>query len=758
MNGKTLIPSRNRFWKQQIIFAGLLSLFGIINSSYAGQLTLTWNDNSDNEDGFKIERSSDGSTFEQIATVGVNEATYTDETVVDNQSYTYRVKAYNQFGDSGYSNTASGQSLPLGSEGLPVVVNQPVSTVALVGDTTALSIEVYANPAPSIQWFFNGQAIPGANGTELLLTPVERADGGNYQAVVANRFGSVTSNTVQLTVDSLIDVIQAPVDVTMDGEGTVVLSVNAEGPGLTYQWYRGNSGDKSSPISGATSSVYETDTITEDTSYWVEIKTGGIAQGAEVFNGETIEVNFQQPSRFYFGSIGPGDQGSFGMMLRDDGTAVFLANLVSLDIRLDVMDLIVDGQGAFLYQGPTGFSGSVTENSVTGVITGTNMSFSGSKSVEGGITNSISGLYSAVMPNTADGQVTVIAGPNGKSFVSIDLGDEGESGIAAVSNSGTLMADLSPSYTMALALDDSYSSLNGIVLIGDKGYSVDGQRENVEPESQLFNTSIRGQAKGGSATMIAGFVVGGTGTKKVLIRGLGPSLASSGVLDAIVDPRMSLYRVGESEPVAENDDWGSATNASDIALRSQIVGASSLAADSADAALLVELSPGVYTAVVQNSAGGTGTALVEVFDVSEAEGVNSNSTLANISMRGEIGRGDDVTIAGFVVTGDSPKRLLVRAMGTELESSGVSNALADPRLKIYQATSEGSILVGENDDWQEESAVALEAASQSGAFAFGEDSRSAAKVIWLDPGIYTAVAESSDSSTGVVLVEVYEVR
>jgi|GEM_PF-1345313 len=118
----------------------------------------------------------------------------------------------------------------------------------------------------------------------------------------------------------------------------------------------------------------------------------------------------------------------------------------------------------------------------------------------------------------------------------------------------------------------------------------------------------------------------------------------------------------------------------------------------------------------------------------------------------------DVTIAGFVVTGDTPKRLLVRAMGTELEKSGVSNTLGDPRLKIFQSTSEGSVLISENDDWQEEADIAVEAAIRSGAFGFDEGSKSSAKVIWLDPGLYTAVAESSDSSTGVVLVEVYEVR
>ncbi len=155
--------------------------------------------------------------------------------------------------------------------------------------------------------------------------------------------------------------------------------------------------------------------------------------------------------------------------------------------------------------------------------------------------------------------------------------------------------------------------------------------------------------------------------------------------------------------------------------------------------------------------GGEGTALVEIFDVSEAEGEDSGASLVNISMRGEVSTGDDVTIAGFVVMGDSPKRLLVRAMGSELQEYGVTGALDDPRLSIYQATDDGPVLIEENNDWQEEAEIAREASLSSGAFAFDETSKSAAKVIWLDPGLYTAVAQSATGSSGVVLVEVYEV-
>ena len=257
--------------------------------------------------------------------------------------------------------------------------------------------------------------------------------------------------------------------------------------------------------------------------------------------------------------------------------------------------------------------------------------------------------------------------------------------------------------------------------------------------------------------MIAGFVVSGGGKTKVLIRGLGPELANRGVFNAIGDPRLSLYRLGETDPFATNDNWQDAANASEISISSQQVGASALSAGSLDAAMVLELPQGVYTAVVKNATGTDGTALVEVFDVSEATGDPKAATLANISMRGEVAWGNQVTVAGFAVTGDTPKRMLIRAMGSELGALGVSNALENPLLSIYQATSVGSTFIAENDDWQEEGSVVTDAASRSGAFDFGQNSQSAAKVIWLDPGVYTAVVQSANSTRGVVLVEVYEV-
>jgi len=649
------------------------------------------------------------------------------------------------------------ETLDVVVQAAPVIVSQPVNTEAIVGDITALDVEVSAYPAAKIQWLRNGQPIEGANSAELLFNQVSLEDAGAYSVEVFNELGGVSSNVVQLTVESLINIVESPVDVLIEQEGTATLSVAASGPGLTYQWYRGVSGDRGKPIEGATGPSYTTDTLTEDTQYWVEIKTGGIAQGLETVESATIEVNVAPSRRFYFGSVSP-DGGTFALMVREDKSAVFLSDFGSEP--MEIVDLQISESGSFQYADENGLvvmEGNADLESVSGFFNGSIYSFSGNRADDLGTTTDFDGFYTAVLPNTSDGQVLVIAGPDGQAFVSFGLGVSGASGEASIDGQGVLTADLKGEYALALQLDDSVKGLKGSLLIGSDNYAVDGQREDVAARRLLVNTSMRGQVGAGSSTMIAGFVVSGGGKTKVLIRGLGPELANRGVFNAIGDPQLSLYRLGETDPFATNDNWQEAANASEISISSQQVGASALSAGSLDAAMVLELPQGVYTAVVKNATGTDGTALVEVFDVSEATGDPKAATLANISMRGEVAWGNQVTVAGFAVTGDAPKRMLIRAMGSELEALGVSNALENPLLSIYQSTSEGSTFIAENDDWQEEGSVVTDAASRSGAFDFGQNSRSAAKVIWLDPGVYTAVVQSANSTRGVVLVEVYGV-
>jgi hypothetical protein len=172
-----------------------------------------------------------------------------------------------------------------------------------------------------------------------------------------------------------------------------------------------------------------------------------------------------------------------------------------------------------------------------------------------------------------------------------------------------------------------------------------------------------------------------------------------------------------------------------------------------DAALITTLSPGAYTAQIADVSGtGSGVALAEIYDAS----VNPNADyqrLVNISSRGLVTPDDGVLIGGFVVTGNSPKQLLIRGVGPGLTAFGIAGVLADPALTIYQDTKPLAI----NEGWANSAAIAT-AATQTGAFALPSGSKDAAVLITLNPGAYTAQIKSAkNASSGVALIEIYEV-
>jgi hypothetical protein len=267
------------------------------------------------------------------------------------------------------------------------------------------------------------------------------------------------------------------------------------------------------------------------------------------------------------------------------------------------------------------------------------------------------------------------------------------------------------------------------------------------------NVSTRGASGDNNKIMIAGFVVAGPQPKNVLIRAAGPSLATLGVDGPMENPLLTLFR--GTQPILSNDDWGTPDGTA-VSAAATRVGAFPFSTGSKDAALLSTLAPGPYTAQVTrvgNSA--NGVALVEVYDAGAAPGSEAQK-LINISSRGEVRTGGSIMIAGFVVTGNAPKKVLVRAVGPSLAQLSVEGLLANPLLKIYQ----GSAIVTSNDDWAASSDTAstlAATAAQVGAFALLPNSRDSALLLTLAPGTYTAQVSGADGGTGIALVEVYEV-
>lgn len=264
---------------------------------------------------------------------------------------------------------------------------------------------------------------------------------------------------------------------------------------------------------------------------------------------------------------------------------------------------------------------------------------------------------------------------------------------------------------------------------------------------RMTNLSVRTQAGTGDQTLITGFALSGAGTKSLLVRAIGPTLSVFGLTGTLADPFMEIAPLGAAN-MATNDNWGGTA-----ALKASFgsVGAFPLSVDtSRDAALVFSPRAGAYTAKVTGVAGGTGLALVEVYDT----GTGNTPRLTNVSARTQVGTGGDVLIVGFVVSGNVPKKLLIRAVGPTLGVFGVGGTLVDPVLELRPLGS--STIVATNDDWR--GTAALKSAFTSvGAFGFAVDaSKDAAFAIELPPGAYTATVTGKSGTTGVALIEVYE--
>lgn len=281
--------------------------------------------------------------------------------------------------------------------------------------------------------------------------------------------------------------------------------------------------------------------------------------------------------------------------------------------------------------------------------------------------------------------------------------------------------------------------------------------ETGRPAATLGNLSTRAFLPTRDDAIFAGFVVQGPGTKRLLLRAVGPSLASFGVDGAHANPRLTLAS-SDGRILGENDDWEQGANPSSIKAVGTALGAFALPAGSRDAALLIDLPAGVYSAIVRNadtSGTGTGILLVEAYDANASD----PARLVNLSSRVYAGAGAQAAIVGFTLTGSLPRRLLVRAAGPTLADWGVSQSLDDPQLRLVDAD---AVLLSNNDNWSA-SPVAAELAAMSDlvrAFPFGTASRDAAVLHALNAGTYTALVTASDSAasaTGATLVEIYAV-
>ncbi len=267
--------------------------------------------------------------------------------------------------------------------------------------------------------------------------------------------------------------------------------------------------------------------------------------------------------------------------------------------------------------------------------------------------------------------------------------------------------------------------------------------------ARLTALAARAAAGANDQTSIAGFVLAGNSSGSVLLRTVGPGLLPLGVSNAASDPTLRIFNSANTI-VATNDNWSAdSAEAATLAPTAARLGAQPLAAGSNDAALLADLPPGAYTAHASNSTDSSRIVLTEIYDA----GDENDARLSAASIRLQIGTGESIGIVGFALAGEGPAKVLLRALGPDLASRGVTGALADPQLWLYR----GSTPVMGNDDWGSAATTPLLASTttQVGLPALADASKDAALLIQLEPGAYSLHVSGANNSTGVALVEVY---
>ncbi|MFZ1219756.1 MAG: hypothetical protein WAO00_10710 [Chthoniobacterales bacterium] len=261
--------------------------------------------------------------------------------------------------------------------------------------------------------------------------------------------------------------------------------------------------------------------------------------------------------------------------------------------------------------------------------------------------------------------------------------------------------------------------------------------------TQLLNIATRLNVLTGDNVLIGGLIVTGGTSKKVMLRGIGPSLPLSGALS---DPTLELHFPNGS--VVTNNNW----KTNDLTGQSQEneLRATGLApSNDLESAMVQTLAPGNYTAIVKGTNDGTGIGLVEAYDLEQG----SATKLGNISTRGFVNAGDNVMIGGLILgpAGSGGGKVLMRAMGPSLS---LPQALPDPTLEVHNANGDK---IGSNDNWKinDQTGQSQEFEIRGTGLAPSNDFESTL-VIFLSPGNYTAIVAGKNGTTGVGLVEVYK--
>ena len=455
-------------------------------------------------------------------------------------------------------------SLP-GTDTLPNITTQPGSRTAIAGQTAIFTAAAMGSPSPTFQWSKNGESIPGATGFSLSLTNVQAIDAAVYSVLASNSIGSVASAAATLTVNGAnAPVFTAePAPQTVANGSTVVFAATATNA-PSYQWQRDGTA-----LTGATSRMLVIPNAgPADAGSYTVVATNASGTVASTAPLAVVNVAATDVGRlinlsiltnvtasdplFTVGTVlgGAGTSGSKPLLVRAAGPSLSQFNVTG-SLSDPKLDLFV-GQTVAASNDDWGGTPALTAAfSAVGAF-----AYTGTTSKDSAITVN--------NPPPAGGYTVQVTGVGGAT--------------------GTVIAELydaTPAGTFAVMTP------------------------------RLVNVSVLKQIPGGS-TLTAGFFVGGSTAKTVLIRAIGPGLTQFGVGGIMPDPQVALFNASSAR-IAENDNWGGDPQ---LTAACATVAAFAIAdPTSRDAMLLVTLAPGAYTVQASGVNATGGRAIVEVYEL-----------------------------------------------------------------------------------------------------------------------------------------------
>jgi hypothetical protein len=280
-----------------------------------------------------------------------------------------------------------------------------------------------------------------------------------------------------------------------------------------------------------------------------------------------------------------------------------------------------------------------------------------------------------------------------------------------------------------------------VVTVFTNGIPSDSKYVVVAAAVQSLNISTRLAVGSGDKVMIGGFIIQGSASKPVLLRGMGPSLAAFGIQGVLLDPVLELRDSNSS--LMTNDNWV------DSPQRSQFEGTPFQPSDNRESVVVGTLPAGNYSALLTGKNNTAGVGIMEVYDRDQTV----DAQLANISTRGFVQTGENVMIGGFILGGGTNNaRIAIRGIGPSLAQFGLNPVLADPTLELRDAN--GMTLVA-NDNWTDDPASAKQLSANGLAPQNGHESGIFAS---LPAGQFTAILAGKNGGIGFGLIEVYNLK